>query len=107
MQSKYKDKKSIVVENNRLRAEFLPDPGGKMVSLIDKGTGYEFLIQRNNELYRDQSFDGVYVDGECSGFDDMFPTIDVCNYESDPWKGVKMPDHGEVWSLPCLAIFNE
>ena len=98
--SKYKDKSSIVVENGRIRAEFTPDPGGKMVSLIDKNSGYEFLVQRPGEKYREQAFDGLYTEGECSGFDDMFPTIDFCEYENEPWKGTKMADHGEVWSLP-------
>ncbi|MCX6221531.1 MAG: hypothetical protein NTZ69_11145 [Bacteroidia bacterium] len=105
--SRYKNKTSIVLENDRIRAEFIPDPGGKMVSLINKKTAYEFLVQRKGELYRDQPFDGSYVDGECSGFDDMFPTIDVCNYENEPWKGVKMADHGEVWSLPWEYKMND
>lgn len=100
MQSQYKDKNSIVLETSRLRAEFLPDPGGKLVSLLNKATGFEFLVQRNNELYRNQPFGGLFVEGECSGFDDMFPTIDECLYENYPWKGVKMVDHGEVWSMP-------
>jgi hypothetical protein len=98
--SVYKNKKSIVLENTKIRAEFIPDPGGKLASLINKETGYEYLIQRKNPIYRDQPFDGVYVDGECSGYDDMFPTIDTCKYENEPWKGVDMADHGEVWSLP-------
>jgi hypothetical protein len=98
-QSNYKNKESIVLENSRIRAEFIPDPGGKLASLINKETGYEYLVQRKNEKYRDQPFDGVYVDGECSGFDDMFPTIDVCHYENKPWEGIKLADHGEVWSL--------
>ncbi len=108
--SKYKNKNSIVLESTRIQAEFIPDPGGKLASLINKETDYEYVVQRKNELYRDQPFDGVFVKGECSGFDDMFPTIDVCNYENEPWKGVKMADHGEVWSLPCeyknLFVFH-
>lgn len=100
MKSTYKNKQSIVVENAIMRAEFTPDPGGKMVSLIRKDSGYEYLVQRPAKLYLDQPFDGLYTDGECSGFDDMFPTIDACLYHKDPWKGIKMADHGEVWSLP-------
>jgi hypothetical protein len=98
--SNYKNKTSILLESKKLRAEFLPNPGGKLASLINKETGYEFFVQRDSKTYRDQPFDGVFVDGECSGYDDMFPTIDICNYENEPWKGVKMADHGEVWSLP-------
>jgi hypothetical protein len=98
--SSYKNKKSIVLESTKIRAEFIPAPGGKLASLINKETGYEYLLQRKNEIYRDQPFGGVFVDGECSGFDDMFPTIDSCKYENEPLKGVVMADHGEVWSLP-------
>lgn len=100
MYSNYKNKASIVVESDVLRAELLPDPGAKLVSLINKQAGYEYLVQREGEIYRDQPFGGDYIKGECSGFDDMFPTIDKCTCENEPWKGVEMVDHGEVWSLP-------
>ena len=102
--TKYKNKPSIILENAILRAEFLPDPGGKTASLINKRTGYEFLVQRPMPTYREQPFGGVYVDGECSGFDDMFPTIDVCLCENAPWQGVELADHGEVWSLPWDVV---
>jgi len=98
--SSYKNKSCVVLESTLLRAAFIPGTGGKMASLVNKKTGYEYLVQRKNEIYRDQPFDGTYVDGECSGYDDMFPTIDICQYENEPWIGVKMADHGEVWSLP-------
>ncbi|MDD4730243.1 MAG: hypothetical protein PHN55_16010, partial [Dysgonamonadaceae bacterium] len=98
--SNYKDKNSIVIENTKIRAEIIPVPGGKLASFINKETGFEYLLQRANELYRNQPFGGVFVEGECSGYDDMFPTIDQCVYENEPWKGVEMVDHGEVWSLP-------
>ncbi len=38
---KYKNKECIVLENSRIRAEFLPKPGGKLASLISKEKGYE------------------------------------------------------------------
>lgn len=104
--SRYKNKNSILLESKKLRAEFTPEPGGKMVSLLNKETGYEFMVQRNGEIYSDQPFNGSYVEGECSGFDDMFPTIDECNYQHDPWKNIKMADHGEVWSLPWSYKLN-
>ena len=103
----YKNKPSIVLENEILRAEFLPHPGGKMVSLVSKRTGYEFLVQRPAPVYREQPFAGVYVDGECSGFDDMFPTIDTCICENTPWQGIEMADHGEVWSLPWDIVSTD
>jgi hypothetical protein len=100
LNSCYKNKKSIVLENSRIQAEFIPECGGKMASLINRETGYEYLLQGTEELYQDQPFEGRFVDGECSGYDDMFPTIDICHYQNQPWKGVTMADHGEVWSIP-------
>lgn len=105
--SKYKNKDSIVLESSTVRAEFIPNPGGKMASLINKSTGHEYLLQRENRLYREQPFNGIYTEGECSGFDDMFPTIDKCTYESKPWRGVELADHGEVWSLPWEYSIND
>lgn len=96
----YKDKSGITLETNLVSVTFTPDPGGKMVSLKCLKTGYEYLVQRPGKQYRDQPFGGSYVDGECSGMDDMFPTIDACQYTSAPWEGTYMADHGEVWSLP-------
>jgi hypothetical protein len=48
----------------------------------------------------------MYADAECSGFDDMFPTIDACYYETFPWAGMRLPDHGEVCGLPWAHEFR-
>lgn len=97
--SKYKDQNAITIESELLKAQFLPEVGSKMSSLIFKKSGKELLVQRPNKNYRLGSYDGDYLLGECSGFDEMFPTIIECYYERYPWKGTKIPDHGEVWSL--------
>ena len=98
--SRYKNKDCIILSSGAIAATVIPSPGGKLASLVELSSGYEHMVQRAGPAYRDQPYDGVYTDGECSGFDDMFPTIDECHYESFPWKGVLLPDHGEVWSLP-------
>lgn len=98
--STYKDQPSLTIESELLRAQFLPEIGAKMASLVYKQRNFELLVQRPGGKYLIQPFDGVYTDGECSGFDDMFPTIDTCFYDRYPWEGIKMADHGEVWSLP-------
>jgi hypothetical protein len=104
----YKDQPAITIESEAIRAQFLPSTGAKMASLIYKPRRYELLVQRPGEKYLLQPFDGDYVAGECSGFDDMFPTIDTCYYDHFPWQGTKMADHGEVWSLPyALEIKDE
>ena len=70
-----------------------------MASLVYKPRQRELMVQNPSKKYLLQPYDGVYEAAECSGFDEMFPTIDTCYYESYPWQGTKIPDHGEVWSL--------
>jgi hypothetical protein len=95
----YKDQPAVTIETDQMLAQFLPGVGAKLASLIYKPRNFELLVQRPDPTYCMQPFDGDYVSGECSGLDDMFPTIDTCYYDRFPWEGVKMADHGEVWSL--------
>lgn len=98
--STYKDQPAVTLQSESMRAQFLPSIGGKMSSLTDTASGFDVLMHRPGDAYRMQPYAGVYVDGECSGLDDMFPTIEACHYERFPWRGTELPDHGEVWSLP-------
>ena len=98
--SKYKDQEAVTIESDLIRAQLLPGIGAKIASLVYKPLNYEVLVQRPGKKYLIQPFDGDFVAGECSGIDDMFPTIDMCFYDRFPWEGIKMADHGEVWSLP-------
>jgi hypothetical protein len=98
-ESSYKGQKAIVMESDSLTFKFLPDFGGNIASIVDKKTSKEFMVQRPEPKYRTVPFGCSYVDGECCGLDDMFPTIDTCYYEKEPWAGIKLADHGEVWNL--------
>ena len=106
--STYKDQRAVTFESALIRVQFLPEIGAKMASLVFKPLNYELLVQRPGEKYKIQPFDGDFVAAECSGIDDMFPTIDACYYDPFPWSGTKMADHGEVWSLPwqCEILEN-
>lgn len=94
----YKDVRAVALENDSLRAVFLPEYGGKMASLVLKRTSREFLVQAPGERYKKLDYTGEYTDAECSGFDDMFPTVDPY-YASPPWESVRLPDHGEACRL--------
>ena len=104
--SQYKDQRAMAVESGKIVAQFLPAVGSKMCSLVYKPLNLELLVQRPNPRYLLAPYDGDYVgQGECSGFDEMFPSIDKCFYEGYPWRGTPIPDHGEVWSIEwdCVA----
>ena len=100
LETAYKDQKAVAVENDLLRFVFLPETGASLASVFWKRENRELLVQRPEPRYRRVPFGGSYVDAECSGMDDMFPTIDACHYENAPWEGVKLTDHGEIWNLP-------
>lgn len=97
--SLYKDQTAVTLESSFLKVQFLPELGGKMSSFFDKKSSREFLVQREGKEYKTLTYDGNYIESECSGFDDMFPTIDKVYYSDYPWKGIEIPDHGEVCGL--------
>lgn len=94
----YKDRSAYRVHGKDLTAVFLPADGGKMASLTDGSR--EFLAQAAGDTYRRLLPDGDYVSSECSGFDDMFPTIDPYTPDCGRYMGKTYPDHGEVCRHP-------
>ncbi len=83
----YKDQLAITLESETIAAQFLPGVGAKLCSLIYKPANLELLLQRPAEKYLLAPYDGGYVtEGECSGFDEMFPSIDKSFYEGYPWQ---------------------
>jgi hypothetical protein len=95
---RYKDIPSFVVETDLLRAEFVAI-GGRMVSLLDKRLNHEFLFQRSETDYQRGAYDVPLTIPQSAGYDDMFPTIAECYNNEFPWNGIRMPDHGETWTL--------
>lgn len=95
----YKDRPAIRVDTGALTALFLPEDGGKLASLKARD-GYEYLYQGPESRYRRLTVDGSYIEAECSGWDDMFPTIDPYQPEGLPL----YPDHGEICRIPLEHI---
>ena len=89
----------ITVENEAVAFSVLPQVGGKMISLRCKGTGREHL-SLSGRPFQAPAYDGKYEDYDISGFDECFPSIAPGFYPEAPWRGVAIPDHGEVWCLP-------
>ncbi len=94
---RYKDAPGYRLSRGSLAVTVLPR-GGKIQSI--RWDGREWLWQRPGETYRFAGYGDAFETGEFSGFDDMFPTISACPYPGEPWAGVSLPDHGEVWTLP-------
>ncbi len=103
-QTVYKGLTAWKLENDVLCAAFLPGYACKMASLVHKKTGREFLFQSSDETLRVPEYGASFADYDSSGFDEVFPSIDACPYPDGAWKGLPIPDHGEVWALPWESV---
>ena len=97
----------ITVENEKVSFSILPQVGGKMISLILKDTGREFISVSGRE-FKKPTYATNYANLDVSGFDECFPAIAEGFYPEWPWKGSVIPDHGEIFTLPWdVEIENE
>jgi galactose mutarotase-like enzyme len=96
----YKDQEAVILDTDAVRAVLLPGCGAKLASLVHKGLDVETLWQNPSGAYTCSAYGDPYGNGEFSGIDETFPATNRCFYENDPWAGVEIPDHGEVWSRP-------
>lgn len=73
----------------------VPALGGKLCSIVWQGRE---VLARNP--LRSAHYAASFADFDASGFDECLPTIGACAYPEEPWQGIAIPDHGEVWSIP-------
>ena len=95
--STYRDVLALELDTGKFRIKFLPENGGRLISLIDE-RGREWMASESGDHYRELSLDSSYVDADVCGMDDMFPTIDpeIAPVEGGCRKGVLYNDHGEI-----------
>lgn len=92
---------AIALDTAALRLVTVPQMGAKLVSLVDKQTGREWLVPPVDRQFTPVTYGARFVDQDMSGWDEMFPTIDACAYPVEgSYYGAALPDHGEVWALP-------
>jgi hypothetical protein len=85
----------VRLENALLQVDIAPEVGGKIVSLVEKRTGHEFLW-RNEALRLVRLPPGAEFDPNFyGGIDDLIP-----NDYPETVDGVPYPDHGELWTTP-------
>ncbi|MFO7632703.1 MAG: hypothetical protein R6W76_09200 [Caldilinea sp.] len=106
-----------VLENEHLCVVTIPQLGAKLVSLLDKRSGREWLAGAGERPLRPVPYGALFHEQDMSGWDEMFPTIVACTYPGAGERhGTPLPDHGEVWTLnwsvsetddDCLALAVE
>ena len=93
------------LENAALQVVVVPEMGAKIVSLLDKRSQVEWLVGPGERPFEPASYGAIFTEQDMSGWDEMFPTINACQYR-DPASDqmILLPDHGEVWAIPWQRI---
>ncbi len=88
----------VRLESIHLRVDVAPSVGGRIVSLVDKSSGHEFLW-RNCALQLQMLPPGSEYDPNFfGGIDELLP-----NDIPEEINGIACPDHGELWTLPLAS----
>lgn len=74
------------LDNAQVGVIVRPSDGGRIQSIVDRGSGRELLYQRTPA----PAANG-FLEAGSGGWDELFPN-------DEPWNG--NPDHGVVWSTP-------
>jgi len=91
--------RALTLTGDTVRVTVLPEHGARIVSLVYLPTGRE-LLWTPPDLHSLPAlplptYAMPYADHPAVGIDECIPTI-----WADTFAGLKLPDHGEVWSVP-------
>ncbi|MEO6436443.1 MAG: hypothetical protein ABIP55_11890 [Tepidisphaeraceae bacterium] len=94
----------VTIENDSIRIEVWPTIGGKVSSIIDKADKFELLFNYPDELPTAPVYDAPYGNSWLAGWDECFPAVAPGPYVGHPYNAVNIPDHGELWGIPTIAV---
>jgi galactose mutarotase-like enzyme len=108
VQTTFRGLAAYELTDGRVRLTIIPAWGAKIAAWRDLGRDREWLFDSPVLPYRLPEYGANYVrDFDVGGFDECFPTVGACLHPSPPWRGVELPDHGEVWSMPARIDVGE
>ncbi|MBB6730661.1 DUF4432 family protein [Cohnella zeiphila] len=91
----YRDLRTVILENDRLKVVIMPELGAKIWQITYKPRGKDLLWQHPRLKPRPLPFHAVYDDQFFGGWDELFP-----NDMPETIGEEAYPDHGELWTLP-------
>jgi hypothetical protein len=92
------DFKTIVLENDFVRAVIIPALGGRVWELEDRQRGRQWIWHRANVPLQENSVGAVYDDVWAGGWEELFPNDAPGQFENR-----LLPDHGEWWTSSWSA----
>jgi len=88
----------VRLESKQLRVDVAPGVGGRVVRIIDKKSGYDFLWRNSNLPLELKPSGSEYDPNFYGGIDELLP-----NDMIETIDGVDCPDHGELWTTPLIS----
>jgi hypothetical protein len=75
-------------------------------ALVDRGQGRSIrtALQLSRRVADDEPLRRHVFHRLVRGWDECFPTIARANYPGHPYDGIPIPDHGELWGIPTVAV---
>jgi len=96
---KYDSFSAIEIKNKFLSLITIPELGGKIVSLKNIKSDFDFAFKNKTVELSREAYDSDYSKSSSAGIDECFMSISPSIYTEYPWKNTYIPDHGEIWSL--------
>ena len=95
----------VALRSDDLDVVVLPRRGAKIASLRHRRQRREWLEQPTGALRDPPAYGSTFSDADVFGWDEMLPTITGSSYPDAEYRGVSLPDHGEVWTMPWETRF--
>jgi hypothetical protein len=99
---------TLVLENDRVRLTCVPTLGARIVSMVDRLTGREWLVQGEPPSEAAATAwaadEAVFGGAESYGWDECLPTVAPCAdpLDTDP-AAPPLRDHGDLWGRPAAV----
>lgn len=91
----------VSLENDRLRIGVATHFGGRVVELLDKANGRDWIASGPEAF--DTSEDAAYLGDACVGWDECFPTVSPWDASHTVWRR-RLRDHGDIWGRPVQLV---
>jgi hypothetical protein len=92
----------VQLESSVLRVTLDPGYGARVVSLVDRRTGRDWLVP--DDRARRNPHAPIYDADAARGWDECFPTVAVT--DNGAWPS-PMRDHGELWGRPTDTLVQD
>ncbi len=92
---------ALHLSNDVIELVLLPTIGGKIISIRHLPSAREWLSTNPHLPLRKPRYDASFVETyDSGGLDECFPAVAGGMHPTAPWRGIVIPDHGELWSQP-------